>query len=988
MLDQDQGWVKIRDCKREDAEQIASFYNRFGYGTGPSGYPLKTDDILRLMDEREIVSYLLAEYEGSIIGTMLFSTLSGQKMPDPRAVWSGYFIIHPEFRNGGIPGRFFSESISRLTAKGYWYIDTEVDPTNRLAMALYKRVGMYQTSRSRLDYDGYIDLRCYLPYILQYVLSGYQSMLPEGMMENVGWKNLITSATRSSEADSVVEHGVEMVPYTIQYGEMGVTCWIDIRSQKVTKMESPQFRFNSYMVEGQMLTIGQSIRIRFEFENRQDSNILVQFQTHLGNQEVEYQNGQKIQLLDAGESIEWEETITLLSPLQGELKTSVQFGEVQFEFHSGVEVRSQVELSMPEQSLLLGESTTTYLRLQSFVAEPIRVQLQVKTSDDKRLQAILPERDTWLIEPEEIVDIPLWLQGARTGVGKLFCEVISEQNKCIHTGHFQIPVHSKNGVVRYRRNGRVILENPYISVQIDSDTGGVYVYDQVSGKQVVQEAWPDLGLPYTSGVKRMASRSLQCNDDSESTIVVKEVRDNGAILTRKISICSVRIVKIEDSTNSTESFKIHPWCMLQDAVIHIPFKEGIRKDTVIYEEFPFLIHDFEYAHDLQLPSDPQAYSMSWSAFEDREVTVGMVWKGQVESLLYGLRWMPAIVFASGDGEKKSFPFMSKRKKLRNIRESYKASEPRAVHYYVIARSGVENIKQHWQRIVDRGKFSDPFTQQAEISLPIRHISSVEKGEVSVEERNEASKLLYLINNQAIQLKLVPEHQGALTSIKVQGKELLFQLQGSERRGGRDSPSPRSGIFLKPFDQPIDLENSVLLDASKLLSFQGQPISVTEKNGITWEGVRCSNKGFSLDYLLVPNVPLIRLDFHVSNRSRALQESYFAIQSLWNGFQEKRRAKTIHYWNALGHQVLTENGIRRKVYGEPRMVLELGSDLFAACWMPSYQGQLAVYEIPKKGFQVSLVHPVKVGSGEKKRYSTYFAIGHSVEEVCNYFRMGG
>ncbi|WP_131848558.1 GNAT family N-acetyltransferase [Baia soyae] len=987
-MDQDQGWVKIRDCKREDAEQIASFYNRFGYGTGPSGYPLKPGDILRLMDEREIVSYLLAEYEGSIIGTMLFSTLSGQKMPDPKAVWSGYFIIHPEFRNGGIPGRFFSESISRLTEKGYWYIDTEVDPTNRLAMALYKRVGMYKTSRSRLDYDGYIDLRCYLPYILQYVLSGYQSMLPEGIMENVGWKNLITSVTRSNETDSVVEHGVEMVPYTIQYGEMGVTCWIDIRSQKVTRMESPQFRFDSYIVEGQTLTIGQSIRIRFEFENRQESNILVQFQTHLGNQEVEYRNGQKIQLLDAGESIEWEETITLLGPLQGELKTRVQFGEAQFDFYSGVEVRSRVELRLPEQSLLLGESTTTYLRLQNLVPEPIRIQLEVKASGNKRLQAIFPEKDTWLIQSEEIVDIPLWLQGAGIGVGELVCDVISEQNKCIHTGHFQIPIHSKDGVIRYRRNGRVILENPSISVQIDSDTGGIYVYDQVSGKQVIQEAWPDLGFPYTSGVKRMANRSLQFNDESESTIVVKEMRENGSTLTRKISICSVRNVKIEDSTNSAGSLKIHPWCMLQDAVIHIPCMEGVRKDTIIYEEFPFMIHDFEYARDLQLPSDPQAYSMSWSAFENSEVTVGMVWKGQVESLLYGLRWMPAIVFASGASEQKMFPFISKRKRLKNIKESYKASAPRAVHYYVIARSGVEDIKRHWQMLVDRGKFSDPFTQQAEISLPIRHTSSVEKGEVRVEERNEASKYLYSIDNQAIQLKLLPEHQGAITSLKVQGKELLLQPQGSEKRGGRDGSPQRSGILLKPFNQPIDLENNALLDDHPFLSFQGKPISVAEKDGITWEGIRCSSEHFSLDCLLVPNIPLIRLDFHAFNRSRALQESYFAIQSLWNGFQEKRRSKSVHYWNALGHQVLDETGIRRKVYGEPRMVLELGSDLFAACWIPSYLGQLAVYELPKKGFQVSLIHPVKVGSGETKRYSTYFAIGHSVEEVCNYFRMGG
>ena len=52
-----------------------------------------------------------------------------------------------------------------------------MNPEDKVAMALYKRVGLYQTSRSYIDYDGYLNLRSYLPYVITYLLEAFEPII-------------------------------------------------------------------------------------------------------------------------------------------------------------------------------------------------------------------------------------------------------------------------------------------------------------------------------------------------------------------------------------------------------------------------------------------------------------------------------------------------------------------------------------------------------------------------------------------------------------------------------------------------------------------------------------------------------------------------------------------------------------------------------------------------------------------------------------------
>lgn len=68
-----------------------------------------------------------------------------------------------------------------------------MNPEDKVAMALYKRVGLYQTSRSYIDYDGYLNLRSYLPYVINYLLDAFKPIISKSDQDiwlSRGWKTV------------------------------------------------------------------------------------------------------------------------------------------------------------------------------------------------------------------------------------------------------------------------------------------------------------------------------------------------------------------------------------------------------------------------------------------------------------------------------------------------------------------------------------------------------------------------------------------------------------------------------------------------------------------------------------------------------------------------------------------------------------------------------------------------------------------------------
>ncbi|MEH7787683.1 GNAT family N-acetyltransferase, partial [Bacillus thuringiensis] len=194
----------------------------------------------------------------------------------------------------------------------------------------------------------------------------------------------------------------------------------------------------------------------------------------------------------------------------------------------------------------------------------------------------------------------------------------------------------------------LVLENMYITVQISKSTGCLYIYDLRKQQLLAKEAWPDLDYPFLNAVKEPKVNELSWEITSDSCF---EIIHEATRLKRSICFLSDKIVQINDFAQEGKYIKIYPWCMLYDAKMTVPLKSGLVSKPMVYGEYPYALHDYEFVNQFDLPSHPNMYERNYTLFESQNINIGFIWKGNIERILFGLRWMPAVIFKRNDKEK-------------------------------------------------------------------------------------------------------------------------------------------------------------------------------------------------------------------------------------------------------------------------------------------------------------------------------------------------
>lgn len=731
--------LRIRDCTREDAQQIANLYNSFGFGPITSGYPLKKSDILRSFDEMEIILFLCLEYKKEIIATVLFTTVCGQKGAEPHAVWGSKLFIHPQFRNGPLPGLLFSKSIVQLTEMGYHYIDVDIDPSHTLALPLYKRVGFIRTSRQHIDYDGFLQLRNYLPYVIDFLKTGYQVEKLDDSLVDSGWRSLFHTREidiRSSEIDTYNLHGMEVCKYDLKFGEDIFSCWIDIRSERVAMMADPRFSFVCYLKEGQDVVAGQSVTLCFDYENRLQQTVLVSFKTRWANRSFRFQKGRHRRLLRSGEQLKWEEEMMIPATMQGDhmLETTMTFGDYSFTFYYGIHVRPAIELTLRESpSMMLHQWSTLYLTLRNNLPN-MTGEIDIQLENNSQLELAHHDRFPMELTKQASMDIPLTIRVHAPGKQKLQAVLYDAENNFVSAETFDVYGLEGHDSNRYVQGEKVYLENIGLVVEMDETTGGLQVIEKTTNQPVVVEAWPDVGYPFVGTIKEMIKRDIIVLFPKEkNTLLVVETKEEHAFHIRKITLLQQGLIQIDDyALGKGDVLKIHPWCMLTDATVTIPFQTGTVTDVLMYEQFPFALHDYEYMYDADLPSNPDNYAMPWSEFANDTFHVGLIWQGEVQHLLYGLRWMPALILERRSKQRKIkvetglshfLPRTQLKQRyvhhslLRRCEWHIETTEPDFTHYYTVGYGGKNETERVWQMLSGyRAKPIHPSAKRVRINV--------------------------------------------------------------------------------------------------------------------------------------------------------------------------------------------------------------------------------------------------------------------------------
>lgn len=199
------GEVQVRPFREEDARAVCELYNRYGFGPAAYGYPLHPSDLIRGLEEKGVVLFLVAVYDQKqVVGTMSFHPVSGQKATPAGAVWGAHFFIHPEFRVGTVPLQIYTKGLEFCIDAGYYRLDAEVSPVNFNALSLFKRGGFTRVKDSITDADDYLEVFNYIPYMVRYWRDALQleRVATSQLLEN--WKYLLPMSTsRTLGRDSV-----------------------------------------------------------------------------------------------------------------------------------------------------------------------------------------------------------------------------------------------------------------------------------------------------------------------------------------------------------------------------------------------------------------------------------------------------------------------------------------------------------------------------------------------------------------------------------------------------------------------------------------------------------------------------------------------------------------------------------------------------------------------------------------------------------------
>jgi GNAT superfamily N-acetyltransferase len=180
----------------------------------PPGFPCesKTADWIRQKHEgRDYIHTTLAMTGDRVVGYIRTRQYGGE----PEAAYVAFINVVTDMQGQGIGKRLLLDSIARVTEQGYYRLDLDTWPANKLAVPLYKKAGFIWVPETD------VHMECYVPVLLQ---------RPE-FMEFLGGKFWYDCHVRSTDIATDEERspcGRRIFTYEFDSGEEKVRAEFDL----------------------------------------------------------------------------------------------------------------------------------------------------------------------------------------------------------------------------------------------------------------------------------------------------------------------------------------------------------------------------------------------------------------------------------------------------------------------------------------------------------------------------------------------------------------------------------------------------------------------------------------------------------------------------------------------------------------------------------------------------------------------------------------
>lgn len=225
--------MAIRPYAEPDAASIAELYNTHPENPNPVRGGITAEQFHRELQERGTAAFLVAEAEGRVIGTFGLFPTTGRVCAGAHETFADMFYVAPSHRKGTLTGQLFTAAIMWMIGNGLEVLRLTVNPANRDAFRLYRRVGCVSRGQLRPGADGNVELYCYVPLILKRIRDdiGEDNRLAIAGMNSFGC--VLNQLADELDADTTNRDGRTVVDYHLDLGPVGIDATVDVDAAEV-----------------------------------------------------------------------------------------------------------------------------------------------------------------------------------------------------------------------------------------------------------------------------------------------------------------------------------------------------------------------------------------------------------------------------------------------------------------------------------------------------------------------------------------------------------------------------------------------------------------------------------------------------------------------------------------------------------------------------------------------------------------------------------
>jgi len=227
--------VTVRLYRAEDAQSIAALYNRHPDSPNPVAGGITAQDFERELTDRGTAAFFVAvDDSDEVVGTFGLFRATGRRCAGPGELIADMLFVVPAQRNGMLTGQIFARAITWMFEARHLVLRLTVNPANRAAFHLYRRVGCLSVGVPRPGEDGNVELYNYIPLILIAVLPGLGEEFLVRLRRVKSFACLTEDRGETLGSDLVMRQGVRTASYRLVLDDLLLSADIAVDTGTVT----------------------------------------------------------------------------------------------------------------------------------------------------------------------------------------------------------------------------------------------------------------------------------------------------------------------------------------------------------------------------------------------------------------------------------------------------------------------------------------------------------------------------------------------------------------------------------------------------------------------------------------------------------------------------------------------------------------------------------------------------------------------------------